>query len=147
LLKCSLKEKSRYHEEFKEMNVIGIGGFGKVYKAQHRLDGINYAVKKIKFYPRDVISQYLNEIRTWAKLNHPNIVSYKAAWVEPRSKPVSAKAPSKGTIPANSKVVCPYKSDSVGMKFDQAVRDVAKSDSNTADNDENDNETSSENGT
>jgi len=33
----SLKEKCPSHEEFKEINVIGVGGFGKVYKAQHSM--------------------------------------------------------------------------------------------------------------
>ena len=33
---------------FKEIEIIGEGGFGKVYKAQHLLDQRNYAIKKIQ---------------------------------------------------------------------------------------------------
>lgn len=31
----------------------------------------------------ETIKQYLNEVKLLAKLNHTNIVSYKAAWIEP----------------------------------------------------------------
>jgi len=39
---------SRYAKDFKELEEIGRGGFGIVYKAQHKLDGNIYAIKKIK---------------------------------------------------------------------------------------------------
>lgn len=32
--------------EFKEIRLLGTGNFSKVYLAQHRLDGLNYAVKR-----------------------------------------------------------------------------------------------------
>jgi len=75
----------RYREEFREISFIARGGFGKVYKAQHRLDGIEYAIKKIVM-PVDrieTVQQQLNEVWALAKLNHPNIVSYNGAWIEP----------------------------------------------------------------
>lgn len=75
----------RYDEEFREISFIARGGFGEVYKAQHRLDGIEYAVKKIVMPANrlEIINQQLNEVKALAKLNHTNIVSYKAAWIEP----------------------------------------------------------------
>ncbi|XP_011698516.1 PREDICTED: eukaryotic translation initiation factor 2-alpha kinase 1-like isoform X2 [Wasmannia auropunctata] len=82
----------RYHEEFHEICFIARGGFGKVYKAQHRLDGIEYAIKKITM-PVDhmeTIQTQLKEVRTLAKLNHTNIVSYNAAWIEPKFPSPSA---------------------------------------------------------
>ncbi|KYN18182.1 Eukaryotic translation initiation factor 2-alpha kinase 1 [Trachymyrmex cornetzi] len=81
--------KFRYRDEFREICFIARGGFGEVYKAQHRLDGIEYAIKKI-FMPVDhieTIKQQLNEVWTLAKLKHTNIVSYNAAWMEPLSLP------------------------------------------------------------
>jgi len=78
---------SRYYEEFDEISFIARGGFGEVYKARHRLDGIEYAIKKITM-PADrieIIQQQLNEVRALAKLNHTNIVSYNAAWIESSS--------------------------------------------------------------
>jgi translation initiation factor 2-alpha kinase 3 len=40
-------ELSRYRREFSEVGIIGKGGYGKVYRVKHKLDGSEYAVKKI----------------------------------------------------------------------------------------------------
>jgi translation initiation factor 2-alpha kinase 3 len=40
-------EMSRYRRDFSEVDVIGKGGYGKVYRVTHKLDGSEYAVKKI----------------------------------------------------------------------------------------------------
>jgi len=40
--------KSRYQNEYDEIETLGKGGFGQVYKARNRLDGQLYAIKKIK---------------------------------------------------------------------------------------------------
>ncbi|KAK9304576.1 hypothetical protein QLX08_004019 [Tetragonisca angustula] len=81
-----LQISSRYHREFQEISFIAAGGFGNVFKALHRLDGTEYAIKKIKVRSSRVknIMQHLEEVKTLAKLNHTNIVSYKGAWIEPR---------------------------------------------------------------
>ncbi|XP_071553935.1 eukaryotic translation initiation factor 2-alpha kinase 1 isoform X4 [Temnothorax nylanderi] len=87
--------KLRYHEEFQEISFIARGGFGEVYKARHRLDGIDYAIKKITM-PADrieIIQKQLNEVRALAKLNHTNIVSYNAAWIESSSYNSSSVPP------------------------------------------------------
>ncbi|KAJ2944485.1 hypothetical protein O0L34_g3830 [Tuta absoluta] len=78
-------EWSRYHKEFEELYFIAGGGFGSVFKAKHRLDGVEYAVKKVYIKSSDVnsIMSHLSEVKTIASLNHPNIVNYKAAWLEP----------------------------------------------------------------
>ena len=79
-----MTEWSRYHREFQEISFIAAGGFGNVFKALHRLDGIEYAVKKIVVRSVRVTSimQHLEEVKTLAKLNHTNIISYKGAWIE-----------------------------------------------------------------
>lgn len=76
---------SRYHREFDELNFIAGGGFGQVYRARHRLDGVDYAVKKItiKYTTIQRVMSHLSEVKTFASLNHTNIVPYKAAWLEP----------------------------------------------------------------
>ncbi|XP_072936562.1 eukaryotic translation initiation factor 2-alpha kinase 1-like [Epargyreus clarus] len=78
-------EWSRYHKEFEELFLIASGGFGSVFKARHRLDGVEYAVKKVFIKSSDVnsVMTHLAEVKTIASLNHPNIVNYKAAWLEP----------------------------------------------------------------
>jgi len=84
-----MSELSRYNREFHELNFIAGGGFGKVFKALHRLDGTEYAIKKIIVSSNSmtIIKQHLNEVKTLAKLNHANIVPYKAAWIEPTFLP------------------------------------------------------------
>ncbi|XP_044739755.1 eukaryotic translation initiation factor 2-alpha kinase 1-like [Chrysoperla carnea] len=76
---------SRYSREFTELAFLGGGGFGQVYKARHRLDGNEYAVKKICICADSVkaVMTHLKEVKTFAILNHPNVVQYKAAWLEP----------------------------------------------------------------
>ncbi|ORY38547.1 hypothetical protein BCR33DRAFT_425194 [Rhizoclosmatium globosum] len=39
---------SRYKAEFEELSCLGKGGFGIVFRARNRLDGIEYAIKKVK---------------------------------------------------------------------------------------------------
>ncbi|XP_014601221.1 PREDICTED: eukaryotic translation initiation factor 2-alpha kinase 1-like [Polistes canadensis] len=82
---CLMAEWSRYRREFKEKEFIAAGGFSNVFKALHLLDGIEYAVKKIVVRSGQVstIKQHLEEVKVLAKLNHPNIVAYKTAWIEP----------------------------------------------------------------
>ena len=78
-------EWSRYHKDFEELSFIAGGGFGKVYRARNKLDGIVYAVKKviIKANSIDKVMSHLSEVKTLASLHHVNIVPYKTAWLEP----------------------------------------------------------------
>lgn len=56
----------------------------QVYRVKHKLDSTEYAVKKIYIRSEGIASvrNYLSEVKTFASLNHPNIVQYKAAWLE-----------------------------------------------------------------
>lgn len=76
---------SRYRREFEELSFIAGGGFGRVYRARHKLDGIVYAVKliPIKYQTLNRVLAHLAEVKTFASLNHANVVPYKAAWLEP----------------------------------------------------------------
>lgn len=78
-------EWSRYHKEFEELSFIAGGGFGKVYRARNKLDGIVYAVKKVIIRAKSInkVMSHLSEVKTLASLHHVNIVPYKAAWLEP----------------------------------------------------------------
>ncbi|CAF4897332.1 unnamed protein product [Pieris macdunnoughi] len=82
ITRCGL-EWSRYHKEFEELYFIARGGFGTVFKARHRLDGVEYAVKKVFIKSSDVdsIMSHRAEVKTVASLNL--IVNYKAVWLEP----------------------------------------------------------------
>ncbi|DBB07912.1 TPA: hypothetical protein ACH3X3_009300 [Trebouxia sp. C0006] len=76
---------SRYRADFKEIRLLGTGNFSKVYLAQHRLDGVSYAVKRsIRPVCSDAIKrQWVQEVHALAAVgDHPNIVKYVTAWIE-----------------------------------------------------------------
>lgn len=77
---------SRYNREFEEIHFIARGGFGSVFKARNKLDGIEYAIKKvnIKYRTMKRLVKHFEEVKTFARLNHMNVVPYKTAWIEPR---------------------------------------------------------------
>lgn len=84
--------ESRYLRDFEELGILGRGGFGSVYRVRHRLDGVEYAVKKvpvpasyvarIRINGQQALDELLREIRTLAKLDHPNVVRYYSGWIE-----------------------------------------------------------------
>jgi translation initiation factor 2-alpha kinase 3 len=97
-------ELSRYLRDFVEVQMIGKGGYGKVYHVQHRLDGSNYAVKKINLNSHRLrriqergqaeLDSLLNELRMLAKFDHPNIVRYYGGWLEySTTTPLPSPAP------------------------------------------------------
>lgn len=76
---------SRYRQEFSEVRKLGRGGFGSVWLVKNKLDGCEYAVKRIRFVFRK--DGYLNqqlrrEVTVLASLDHPNVVRYHSAWIE-----------------------------------------------------------------
>ena len=84
--------RSRYHDDFEEMGILGRGGYGMVYHVRHRLDNQMYAVKKVPLGAMRLqriqqrgeveVQEVLRELRTLAKLDHPNVVRYHNGWIE-----------------------------------------------------------------
>ncbi|XP_013417332.1 eukaryotic translation initiation factor 2-alpha kinase 1-like [Lingula anatina] len=91
---------SRYTEEFVEQEKLGRGGFGSVYRVKHKLDGCEYAVKKIRLKPNQPEGwvKILREVKVLANLSHQYIVGYNAAWLE-QTPTMSAKPP-QGPLPS-----------------------------------------------
>ncbi|XXH02175.1 hypothetical protein Hte_008543 [Hypoxylon texense] len=83
---------SHYQSSFREVALLGRGGFGKVYRCFNPLDNRAYAVKKIKIPPKlgerfrdgrlGELQHVLHEVQALATLDHPNIVRYHATWFE-----------------------------------------------------------------
>lgn len=83
---------SRYTSDFVEVGFLGRGGFGSVYHARNRLDGVDYAVKKVvlknEMFQKiqdggmEAFNRILSEVQIMAKLEHGNIVRYYGGWIE-----------------------------------------------------------------
>jgi translation initiation factor 2-alpha kinase 3 len=82
----------RYTRDYEEFELVGKGGYGKVYKVKHKLDNSFYAVKKIIVSPSKMqkiqeqgpqeLESLLGEVRSLAGFDHGNIVRYHSAWLE-----------------------------------------------------------------
>lgn len=74
----------RYEKDFTTVRRLGRGGFGVVFEARNNIDNCSYAVKRITL-PRkkERHERVLREARALANLEHPHIVRYFNAWVQP----------------------------------------------------------------
>ena len=52
--------KSKFLEEFQDVEMLGAGGFGVVFKATHKIDCRDYAVKRIQLPSKLVELQFKN---------------------------------------------------------------------------------------
>lgn len=79
-----IKNYSRLHQDFIELEKIGEGGFGQVYKMYHKIDSSIYAIKKIQIdsFNKKSFNKILHEVRSIARLNHHNIIRYYNSWIE-----------------------------------------------------------------
>jgi serine/threonine protein kinase len=68
----------REHSRYRVMSLLGEGGMGSVFKAEHKIMGRTVALKVInrKFMTnKDAVERFRGEVRAAAKLHHPNIVT------------------------------------------------------------------------
>lgn len=81
---------STYFQQYRELNMVGKGGYGKVYRVLNLVDNQHYAIKKMNFTGEQMrrihsegrLQTLFEEARTLATLIHPNIVRYYGSWVE-----------------------------------------------------------------
>jgi len=78
---------SRYQRDFLQLGHMSSGSFGDVYLARNKLDGNEYAIKKVEFSGKglssDNVSLVVREVECLANCNHPNCVRYFTSWLEP----------------------------------------------------------------
>ncbi|VVB06249.1 unnamed protein product [Arabis nemorensis] len=75
---------SRYLNDFEELKPLGHGGFGHVVLCKNKLDGRQYAVKKIRLKDKEipVNNRIVREVATLSRLQHQHVVRYYQAWFE-----------------------------------------------------------------
>jgi translation initiation factor 2-alpha kinase 4 len=84
--KCISVSKFKY--EYEDVECIGRGAGGSVYKARHKLDGVFYAIKKVKLNSKKPARNVslLREVTLLSRLQHEHIVRYCHAWKEEGSE-------------------------------------------------------------
>lgn len=75
---------SRYLNDFEELRSLGHGSFGHVVLCKNKLDGRQYAMKKIRLKDKSlpVNDRILREVATLSRLQHQHVVRYYQAWFE-----------------------------------------------------------------
>uniref|UniRef100_A0A3B5LF00 non-specific serine/threonine protein kinase n=1 Tax=Xiphophorus couchianus TaxID=32473 RepID=A0A3B5LF00_9TELE len=68
---------SRFETDYKSIQQLDKGAFGRVFKAKHKLEGKYYAVKIVRYKEKT-----LEEVKVLSELNHCNIVRYHSCWLE-----------------------------------------------------------------
>ncbi|KAG0198565.1 Eukaryotic translation initiation factor 2-alpha kinase [Mortierella sp. GBA30] len=86
-------DPTRYKHDFVEICKLGKGGFASVFKARNKLDGIEYAIKKIRLRGGAKVryEKIFREIKFLARLDHKNVVRYYSSWLEHADYPVSRR--------------------------------------------------------
>lgn len=138
---------SKYSRDFKELRILGKGGYGVVFHVENRLDGCTYAIKKIPIGAKRMrrmnengqaeMEEILRELRTLAKLNHPNVVRYYTGWIESASFPTmqsALRSNGRKLLEAPGRPVYPDDDVDTPFTFDddlsQSVQDTTISQSN-----------------
>ncbi|TPX34299.1 hypothetical protein SmJEL517_g03036 [Synchytrium microbalum] len=81
-LPSTIKSKSRYQTDFQELELLGKGGFGAVFKVRNRVDSRVYAVKKIRLVSSGDVSKLLREVQSLSRIQNQYIVRYYQSWFE-----------------------------------------------------------------
>ncbi|KAF2996619.1 hypothetical protein E8E13_001858 [Curvularia kusanoi] len=109
-------QNDRYVRDFAELEIVGKGGFGKVFKVKHKLDGSFYAVKriavpqtklaKVQQHGPEALNSILEEVRSLARFDHANIVRYHNAWLEYGTTPTDRPSvPTSTTFLPNNRLL------------------------------------------
>ncbi|XP_049321955.1 wee1-like protein kinase [Astyanax mexicanus] len=92
---------SRYASEFYELEQIGCGEFGAVFKCVKRLDGCIYAIKRSKKPMADSAEEQaaLREVYAHAVVGqHPQVVRYYSSWTEDEHLLIQSEFCNGGTL-------------------------------------------------
>ncbi|XP_057705212.1 interferon-induced, double-stranded RNA-activated protein kinase isoform X2 [Corythoichthys intestinalis] len=86
---------SRFEKDFDCIEYIKKGAFGMVFKAKHKLEEKNYAVKVVQYKEKS-----LREILALSEFHHKNIVRYHTCWTEDGAYKSDSPLPQSATNPS-----------------------------------------------
>jgi PAS domain S-box-containing protein len=98
--------QSRYQKEFEQMEFLGKGGFGAVYRVRNLLDGQDYAVKKLRLSCRP--EDYIAAIKA-----SPEELEAAAEEVEPRGSGTTSPSNSMSHASADGKKLLGLSKDDI----------------------------------
>lgn len=111
---------------FVKETLIGKGGFGKVYKAMHKLEQKLYAIKKVKLFVKEGEdlrqNKLFREVLVMTSLHHSSIVRHHTTWTEEPANEYSSEAFIKRTL-SNKKT-------SIMKRFEES-KSIAKNNEHT----------------
>ena len=86
---------SRFNQDFEQLQYLGSGAFGDVWKVRNRLDGMFYAIKKVRIgrfndsrtaeelvANNKAVNRILREVTTLGRIHSPYVLRYHQAWIE-----------------------------------------------------------------
>ncbi|DBA04887.1 TPA: hypothetical protein N0F65_006889 [Lagenidium giganteum] len=87
---CLFGRSNPFDTDFCVKELVGEGGFGKIYKCKSNIDGRWYAVKLEEFWfkpqayfnPSEVREVMMNEALALARLDHENVCRYYNTWID-----------------------------------------------------------------
>jgi translation initiation factor 2-alpha kinase 4 len=77
------QELRRHKTDFVVLEELGRGGFGRVYRVRHRLDGKEYALKVVRASSNtDEMEKIVREVQVLSSIQSNYVVRYYSAWIE-----------------------------------------------------------------
>jgi eukaryotic translation initiation factor 2-alpha kinase 4 len=74
----------RHKTDYNVMEEIGSGGYGRVFRVQHKLDGKEYALKVVRTSSSSKeMEKILREVQVLSSIQSEHVVRYYSAWIEP----------------------------------------------------------------
>ena len=107
LPRSSTRGYSVYEEEFYELEPLGEGGFGAVFKVRKKLDDSIYAVKcvKLESTSSQTMKRLSREVRALSRMKSDHVVRYFNSWIESKEIPIEEEtSTSEFSLPEEKKV-------------------------------------------